>query len=141
MKPMLKKSITLNASITKVWDALINPIIIKQYFFGTDTISNWKQGSPIVWKGSWEGKTYEDKGTILKIVPEKLLEANYWSSFSGKPDIPENYAIFSYELSANNGKTILTIGQEDNFTTPEQRENAWQHWDVVIKGLKEVVEN
>lgn len=140
MKPMLKKSITLNASPAKVWDALTNPAIVKQYFFNTNIISDWKKGGTIRWKGVWNDTAYEDKGNILDIIPEKLLEYNYWSNFSGKPDVPENYSKQSYELIEENGKTILTLGQEDNFTTEEQRKNAWQHWDMVINGLKEIVE-
>lgn len=140
MKPMLKKSITLNANPAKVWDALTNPAIVKQYFFDTDLSSDWKQGSAIRWKGIWNGTAYEDKGNVLNVIPEKLLEYNYWSSFSNKPDVPENYTKQSYELASENGKTILTIGQEDNFTTEEQRSNAWQHWDMVIDGLKKILE-
>jgi hypothetical protein len=30
---------------------MTNPEIIKQYMFGTNVISDWKEGSPIVWKG------------------------------------------------------------------------------------------
>ena len=31
--------------LSKVWDALTKPEIIKQYFFGTDTITTWEKGS------------------------------------------------------------------------------------------------
>ncbi len=51
-----KASISINASIAKVWDALTNPEVIKQYMFGTEIISDWKEGSPIIWKGEWQGK-------------------------------------------------------------------------------------
>ena len=47
--------ITIHASISKVRDALTNPEILKQYFFGTDTITDWKPGSPIKFKGEWQG--------------------------------------------------------------------------------------
>ena len=56
-----KESISINAPVGKVWDALTNPEVIKQYMFGTNVISDWKEGSPIVWKGEWQGKKYEDK--------------------------------------------------------------------------------
>jgi uncharacterized protein YndB with AHSA1/START domain len=51
-----RTSTTINASISKVWEALITPSIIKQYFFGTDAISDWKVGSPLIFKGEWQGK-------------------------------------------------------------------------------------
>ncbi len=64
-----RKSITIHAPPSRVWEALTNPELIKQYLFGTQAISNWKVGSQIRYKGVWEGKAYEDKGTVLEVVP------------------------------------------------------------------------
>lgn len=83
--------VTTNASTAKVWEALTDPALIKQYFFGTEVVTSWKVGTSIVWKGIWQDKSYEDKGKILSIIPEKLLETTYWSSMAGLSDIPENY--------------------------------------------------
>ena len=69
-----KAHITISAPIAKVWDALVNPEMIKQYMFGTNAVSDWKEGSPIVWEGEWEGKPYEDKGVILQLKPERVLQ-------------------------------------------------------------------
>ena len=55
--------------LSAVWNALVDPAIIKQYMFGTTVTSDWKEGSPIVWKGEWQGKPYEDKGVILRMQP------------------------------------------------------------------------
>ena len=62
-----KTSITINASDSKVWDALINPKKIKKYMFGADVTSEWKEESAINWNGEYEGKPYKDKGIIKKI--------------------------------------------------------------------------
>ena len=48
---VVKKSIFVNADVANVWDALVNPEKIKQYLFGTNTISDWKVGSRISYKG------------------------------------------------------------------------------------------
>ena len=66
-------SIIVHAPAAKVWEALTNPAMIKQYLFGTEAISDWKVGSPITYKGEWQGKQYEDKGTIVELEPEKRL--------------------------------------------------------------------
>src|SRR5215831_12593852 len=94
---ILKKSIHINASTSKVWDALVNPAIIKQWLFGTNTISDWKVGSPIYFTGEWQGTAYKDKGTILQFEKEKVFQYNYWSGFSGLPDTIENYSIITFE--------------------------------------------
>ena len=129
----------IHAPASKVWDALTNPEMIKQYFFGVDVVTDWKEGSPILYKGEWEGKYFEDKGNILKSVPEKLLLCNYWTSFSGLPDIPENYQNVSYELSPVKDGTRLTITQ-DGIASEESRKHSEQNWNMVLNSLKSLLE-
>lgn len=136
----IQKTYHINAPTATVWDALTNPKLIKQYFFGTEARSDWKEGSTIDYKGEWEGETYHDKGTILRLIPEKELTINHWSSRSGKPDRPENYDQHSYKLVDKGNKTDLIMSQVDHFKSEENRSKAWQHWDVVMDGLKKVVE-
>jgi uncharacterized protein YndB with AHSA1/START domain len=65
----LKTTINFNEPIEKVWKGLIDPGIVKQYFFGSVLKSDFKKGSRITFSGEWEGKTYEDGGVILEIDP------------------------------------------------------------------------
>ena len=48
-----KASIIIESAVVQVWDALTNPAVIRQYMFGTNVVSDWEEGSPIVWKGEW----------------------------------------------------------------------------------------
>lgn len=130
---------TINAPLFKVWEALTTPEIIKQYFFGTDTKTDWLVDSPITFTGEWEGKTYQDKGTILANDPGRMLQYSYWSSMSGIEDKPENYVTVTYELTAHNGHTLLTISQ-DNIPTEQMKEHSAENWGKVLKGLKDLVE-
>ena len=72
-----KKSVTINVAPSRVWDALTNPLIIEKYLFGTKVTSDWKVGSSITYRGTWQGKSYEDKGRILKHERERLLESTF----------------------------------------------------------------
>ncbi len=129
-----KISVVIPAPIEKVWDALTNPVMIRQYFFGTEVVSDWKVGHAIVFSGTWEDKPYEDKGTILELEKEKLLKYNYWSSFSGTDDIPANYANITYALAPDRNGTILTITQ-DHCKTPEARDHSAKNWGIIVDGL------
>ena len=51
-KFIAKATATIHTPVSKVWQALVNPDIIKQYLFDTDVISDWKVGSPITYKGN-----------------------------------------------------------------------------------------
>jgi uncharacterized protein YndB with AHSA1/START domain len=134
-----KQSITINASQSKVWEAIVNPELVKKYFFGTTVTSTWKKGDPITWTGEWEGKAYEDKGKILDIEKDKLLKYTYWSSFSGKPDVPENYVVVTYRLRDVGGKTEYTIEQE-GLASEEAVRHSEQNWAGVLEGLRKMLE-
>src|SRR5688572_13170513 len=111
----MKKTFTARATVIidapseRVWDALTKPEIIKKYFFGTDTVTNWKIGGPIQFSGEFNGKSYQDRGTVMAFEPFSLIQFKYWSSLSGVPDIPENYLTISYFLTEAESKTRLDI--------------------------------
>jgi uncharacterized protein YndB with AHSA1/START domain len=134
-----KATTTIYAPVSKVWQALVNPEIIKQYLFNTEVISDWKVGSPITYKGEWEGKAFEDKGEILEIEPEKTLKSTHWSPLSGVPDSPENYHTVTYTLSDQGGKTGVTITQDDN-ASEEEKAHSEKNWQTVLQGMKKLLE-
>lgn len=139
MNLIAKKSISLHAPIAEVWKALTTPELIKKYFFGTDAVSDWEKGSSLVWRGEWEGKKYEDKGTIVDSEAPRYLRYTYLSSMSGKEDLPENYAHVTYELSEDGEGTLLTISQ-DNVGTEKSKEHSEENWGIVLKSLKDLLE-
>lgn len=132
--------VTINAPAAEVWRALTDPELVKQYFFGTNVVSDWKQGSSIVYKGEWEGKAYEDKGVILKIVPNELLKTTYFSPLGGEEDIPDNYQVISYELAEDGGKTTLTVTQE-NLKDQSTADRSAKNWNMVLGGMKSLLES
>ena len=134
----LKTTITFDAPISKVWQGLTDPAIVKQYFFGTNLKSDFKVGSRITFSGEWEGHKYEDGGTILEIDAPKLLKYTYWSSMMGLEDKPENYYNITYELSESDGVTTLNIIQ-DGVKNQEALEHSEQNWQSVFDGLKKII--
>ncbi len=131
--------VEISADASAVWRALTDPQIVKEYFFGTQLEADWKTGGKIYFRGSWEGKSYEDKGTILRVEPPRLLRYSYWSSLSGKEDIPENHANITYELAESNGFTTLTVTQ-DGADSEESRDHSASNWKMVFEGMKKIVE-
>lgn len=132
-------SITIDADQKEVWRYLTDPALIKLYFFGTEARSAWKKGSSIVFTGTWEGKSYEDKGTILDIDPPRYLKYNYWSNFSGTPDIPENYANIVYELKSKGKMTELLVTQ-DGAASEEARDHSEKNWRSILEEMRKLLE-
>jgi uncharacterized protein YndB with AHSA1/START domain len=134
------KTVTIHASRREVWNALTNPEKVKRYMHGTEMSTDWKEGSPIVWRGEWKGRSYEDKGTVLAVETEKLLKYTHWSPMGGSEDKPENYHTVTYELVGEDGKTTLTLKQDNNASQEEADKMANDNWGPVLNGLKETVE-
>jgi uncharacterized protein YndB with AHSA1/START domain len=129
----------ISASPAQVWNALTDPEQIKKYMFGTDVETDWRQGSPITWKGEYEGKAYEDKGEIVEVVPERRLKVTHFSPLSGQDDVPENYHTLTYEIEALEGETHVSLSQDNN-ANAEAAEHSKGNWEMMLAGLKEVVE-
>jgi len=134
-----KNEVEINAYVSEVWNALIDPELIKQYLFGTEAISEWKVGSYIFFRGTWEGNAYEDKGLILKIETNKIFQYSYWTSFSGLEDKLRNYVNITYELVEKGSKTLLSITQ-DSVLTEEMVSGISENWGNILIALKDVVE-
>ena len=132
-------STTVAAPRAKVWKALVTPDMVKQYMFGTTVISDWREGGPIVWKGEWKGKPYEDKGVILHLDPERVLEYSHFSPLSGLPDAPDSYHTVKIELADESPGTRVTLTQDNN-ATEEARQHSEKNWQSMLTGLKTLLE-
>jgi uncharacterized protein YndB with AHSA1/START domain len=132
-------SITINAPVDIVWKALTDPSLIKKYLMGTTVVTDWQEGHPIVYSGSYQGQTYSDKGVVKKVIPQKLLQTTYWSSMAGKEDKPENYNLVTYELSEKESETTVTLRQ-NNVMNEKEKQHLAENWTVVLQKMKEVCE-
>ena len=131
--------IHIGAPPAAVWEALIDHDKLRQFMFGADVESDWEVGSPIVWKGEWKGKPFEDHGKVLKKEEGHLLQYDHFSPLSGRPDVPENHHTVTIELSGEGDETELTLTQDHN-ATEDARRDAEQNWSMMLQGLRKVVE-
>jgi uncharacterized protein YndB with AHSA1/START domain len=129
----------IDAPPDKVWRALTDPELIKKYMFGSEVKTDWQPGSPITWKGEFEGREYEDKGEIISVDPGRRLEVTHFSPLTGQEDRPENYHRVRYELQQTTGGTSVRLSQ-DNSSSAEEAEHSAASWQMMLEGLKNVVE-
>lgn len=140
-------STTINVPNAIVWEALTDPGIIRQYMYGAETVSDWKKGSAIIWKGEREGMKYEDKGVILTIEPGYTLRYSHFSILAGVPDVLENYHTVTYilsneddyTLSSEDDHTFISLTQ-DNHANEKELENSRNMWETLLADLKKLLE-
>jgi uncharacterized protein YndB with AHSA1/START domain len=123
----------------RVWDALVDPEQIKQYMFGSEVVTDWTPGHPIVWKGEYEGRSFEDKGTVLAVAPGERLSVTHFSPMSGQPDVPENYHTLTYQLRPASGGTHVTLTQDNNASDDELKHST-ENWQAMLGFLKKHLE-
>jgi uncharacterized protein YndB with AHSA1/START domain len=134
-----RADVTIDAPADRVWQALTDPELIRQYMAGATVTSDWREGSPITYAGEWKGTTFEDRGTILQIQPRRRLRTTHYSPASGMPDVPENYHVVTYDLQEQGPGTQLTVTQENN---PDRAmvEESQKTWAMMLQGIKQVAE-
>lgn len=139
--------ILIHAAPSMVWDALVNPEKTKIYMFGCETVSDWKVGSELLWRGQYDGKEVVFvKGKILLIDPFKELAYTVIDPFASYPDIPVNYLNVTYKLEQQGEDTILTVRQ-DGFEAAADGEKRYQDvynkgegWNPILVQIKALVE-
>lgn len=145
---IVKSSIEINAPASAVWDALVNPEQTKKYMFGCETVSDWKPGSPLLWRMEHEGKELiAVKGNVVDIQPEKYLSyTTIDPNNKNMPDIPENYLTVTYTLIPEANKTKLTVTQGDYSKVAEGQKryeetyNNGEGWNPILVQIKALLE-
>lgn len=145
---MTEKNNNYEARVTKkvdapssaVWDALVSPEKIKKYMFGTTVTTDWEPGSKIMWEGEWEGKSFQDEGTVLEIEPERHLRYSHFSPGVKHEDRSENYHIVDIQLTPEGDGTAIELTQDNN-RSQEAQAHSEENWSQMLDGLKDVVEN
>jgi uncharacterized protein YndB with AHSA1/START domain len=146
-KLFVENTIEINAPASKVWDFLTRPELTKLYMFGCETVSEWKKGSPLLWKGQQDGKDIIFvKGDIVDIQPGKRLVYTTIDPHSKIDDVSENYLTVTYELSEKNGKTIFHVKQGDYSQVAEgerrynEASNGGEGWNPILVEIKKLAE-
>lgn len=134
----VSESIDINATPPKVWRTMTDPELIKEYLFGTETITDWKVGSDIIFQGEYGDNKefkYRDKGVVRENILNELISYSYWSGFSGLEDSPENYSLVTYTLKSNDNKTTNFTWTQKGFSSEE----GYQHSKGGMKGFLEQI--
>lgn len=135
----LKKSITIDVSRSQLWSALTNPQILEETMFGCEVVTDWKPGGSMLFNGNWNGSDFVDKGKIISLENEVSFSYDYWSNFSGLPDVAENYSRINFEIEKKGDIAILHLTHQ-NFATEKMLLDSDKNWDYALESFKTKVE-
>jgi len=133
-----RASVVIDAPRARVWHALVTPGEIRHYMFGAEVSSDWSVGSPVTWRGEWQGSAYEDKGVILEADRERALSYSHFSP-SGVSGAPGDFHTITIRLSGDGAQTVVALTQDGN-SGERARDDSEKNWAAMLNALKHFVE-
>ena len=145
---VVESTITIAAPAPKVWNALTDPEQTKKYMFGCEALSDWKPGSPLIWKGAFNGvEMIAVKGNIVSIEPGRsLVYTAIDPNNPAIPDLPGNYLTITCDLTETDGHTLLRVTQGD-YSTVADGPARYKHtidgggWGPILTQIKTLCES
>jgi uncharacterized protein YndB with AHSA1/START domain len=139
---LIRKQIEIEATAETLWKILTENEFIQQYMFNCHAETDWKPGSPLLWRGAADGKLYV-KGHVVAIDPPHRLMYTVIDPNSTIPDIPANYLTMTFVIKPNGNGSVLEVTQGDFATVAEgQRRynDSLDSDDTVLAGIKRLAE-
>jgi uncharacterized protein YndB with AHSA1/START domain len=140
----IRKSMDINAPVGSLWRVLTDNAFIQQYMFGCYAETDWKPGSPLLWKGAADGKLYVKGHVVAMDAPHRLEYTVIDPNNPAIEDIPANYLTMIYELKGHgDGASTLAFIQGDyaKVAQGQQRyEDTLKGDDSILVKIKELAE-
>jgi uncharacterized protein YndB with AHSA1/START domain len=128
-----KAEADVRAPITAVWSALTDPETLGEIMFGSTVETDWTVGSPIVYRGEWNGAPFEDHGVVLEVTEPTVIRVSHETP--GSDDVHE----VRYDLrELGPDATHVTLTQDGN-ASREAAEHSAENWQRMLESLQRVV--
>jgi len=119
----------------KLWNALTDGAVTKQYFFGGTFVSDWQKGSP--WHCVGNSGSRDVEGTVLEASSPRRLVVTWHVLYD--PDMKDEHSRVTYEIDQRGEVCKLTVAH-DLEGAPKTAKHVANGWGIVLAGLKTLLE-
>ncbi len=122
----------------KLWSALMDPEMTKQYWGRHRNVSDWRSGS------AWRHEDYDDPGTldlvgeIIESTPPRRLVLTW--AFPRDASDPAKHSRVTFEIEPFMDAVRLTVTHADLEPGSPMLEGIQQGWPAVLSSLKTLLE-
>ncbi len=128
-------AIHIAATAEKVWEALTNDELIRQYWPEWRFETDWKVGSKLRYYWAENGKFYSE-GDVLESDPPKKLVFT-WPEHEAKPDVlPE---LLTWEISQFS-PSVVVLKLTHERLTEEWYQGVSTGWPMIVSSIKTLLE-
>jgi uncharacterized protein YndB with AHSA1/START domain len=140
----IRHTLEVSAPVQNLWKVLTDNQFIPQYMFGCVAETNWKPGSPLLWRGATDGKLYV-KGKVVSFdAPHRLEYTIIDPNNPSIPDVPENYLTVTNTLRERGGKAStleMMMGDYSKVANGQQRyDESAGAGDFLLQAIKKLAE-
>lgn len=130
-KPDFVFATYIRTTPAKLWEALTNPEMTRQYYYKTRVVTDLKQGGQFAYQDD-AGDILLD-GEIVEIVPEKKLVTTFKAGWA--PDGEPTRVMFEIEPVGDTCKLTMT-----HFDYEKSKAGVEMGWPMIVAGLKTLLE-
>jgi uncharacterized protein YndB with AHSA1/START domain/DNA-binding transcriptional ArsR family regulator len=130
-KPDFVFATYIRTSPAKLWDALINPEMTRQYYYNSRVLTDLKVGGKFAYEGP-DGAINLD-GEIIEIVPEKKLVTTFKATWA--PEGEPTRIMFEIEPMGEACKLTMT-----HYDYAKSKAGVETGWPMIVAGLKTLLE-
>ena len=121
----------------ELWHALTTPRLMKQYWIGMDTETDWKKGS--AWTMKFPDGRVADAGEIVEISPPKRIVIKWRNEWN--PEMrKEGFSRCTFDLEQENGAVKLTVTHRMDVLNSKFIDSLSGAWPICISNLKSLLE-
>ncbi len=135
-KPKFVYVIYIASTVERVWQALTDPKMTEQYWFGYRLKSDWKVGSSYV--VDKDGVPPFDKGIVLECDPPRRLSYTWHPQYQNV--LHEPHSRVTFELVPFDNEVQLTVIHDEFEAGSQVFESVSGGWPKVLSSLKSMLE-
>ena len=121
------------ASPERVWQALTDSELTKQYYYGNTVESDWKPGSPMVYRNP-DGTEAIQCEVVEADPPRKLVHTFFF------PGTEESPSRCTWTIEARGASSLLTLVHDEFDGETSTYKSVAHGWVPILSGLKTLLE-
>ena len=121
------------ATPERVWQAITDPELTKQYYYGTAVESDWKPGSPMIYRKDDGGEAIQCE--VVEVDPPKRLVHTFF--FPGTDESPSRV---TWSIEPRGEASLLTLTHDEFDGETSTYRSVAHGWVPILSGLKTLLE-